>query len=810
MTLFMRLWEKTNQFRRALGQPLAHYRRNSYLEWSILMIGAFVLLVAIAESGWVSRADSAVYDLAMSAAAAGKSVSSDIVIVAIDDTSISEIGRWPWRRVVLARLIDRIAADAPRVIGMDIILTEPDVQHPADDAALQASIAKAGNVVLPAVVEFTPGAAVIRRPLGAFHARVGHINMLLDKDGVARHLYLHESVGRDELTHFAAAVVGPPVGTSGMPPYRVEPEGNVLRGNWRWQDKLRIPFAGPPGTFRRVSVADVLDGKIPTAAFRNKVVLIGATASGLGDVFPTPVSRNGEGMSGIEVIANTVQALRRGQGILKLTEAPFWLLAVLPVALAGLASLWFRPKYALLACVACCVGSLALCVVLMTTLQLWFPPAAAVFVSALMYPLWSWRRQEAALRFLSDGLRRLEKEPGLLDISPEVKEAGHDLDARMHAVFRLTMALRDMRRFLADGLEGLTEPTLICDPTGRVLLLNRRMQQLAPSTLRDRTTPSVSELPNFRDIMQEVFESPDEGVAYWEALCRAATDADNGCGEAKGQLTEIDLSTRTGQEVLLRGAPLHGDAGSVVGHIMMCIDITDLRRAEHRREESLRFVSHDMRSPQASILALIELQRTPRKALPLPQLLERIGDYANRTLELADDFIQLARAEAPHWHFIETDIAGVVLDATDELWALAQSRQIRLNVDVEDRAFVARVEPMLLARAIVNLVSNAIKFSAADGAVSIRLYSVASRYVIEVEDEGVGISPEDQQRLFKPYSRVLNGTQDRPSGVGLGLVFVKTVAERHGGSIALRSVSGEGTTFTMTLPLSTPVRDLVA
>lgn len=809
MRPLMTLWEKTEQFRRALGQPFAQYRRNSYLEWSVLMVGAFVLLVAIAESGWVLRSDSAVYDVAMSAGAAGKSVPSDIVIVAIDDASLSEIGRWPWRRVVLARLIDRIAADAPQVIGMDVILTEPDAQHPADDVALQASIAKAGNVVLPAVVESMQGAAVIHRPMADFHARVGHINMLLDKDGVARHLYLRESVGSDPLPHFAAAVVGPPGGASGVPPYRVEPGSDVLRGNWRWQDKFRIPFAGPPGTVPTVPVADVLDGKMPAGAFRNKVVLIGATASGLGDVFPTPVSRNGEGMSGVEVIANTVQALRTGRGILTLPEVPFWMLSLLPVALAGLASLWLRPKYALLACAACCVGSLVLCVVLMVTLQRWFPPTAAVFVSALIYPLWSWRRQEAALRFLGDGLRQLEKEPGLLDLSPEVKEVGHDLDARMHAVFRLTTALRDMRRFLADGLEALTEPTLICDPTGRVLLLNRRMQQLAPSTLRHRNSSSVAELPNIRDIMQEIFESPDEGVAYWEALCRAGIGADQGAGNAMGQPTEIDLSTRTGQEVLLRGAPLHGDTGSVAGHIVTCIDITELRRAEHRREESLRFVSHDMRSPQASILALIDLQRTPRKALPMPQLLDRIGEYANRTLELADDFIQLARAEAPHWDFVETDIAGVVLDAADELWALAQSRQIRLNVDIEDRAFVARVEPMLLARAVANLVSNAIKFSSADSAVSIRLYSLASCYVIEVEDKGVGISPDDQQRLFKPFSRVQHGTHDRPSGVGLGLVFVKTVAERHGGSISLSSVAGEGATFRMTLPHSTLSCDMM-
>ncbi|MBR8210641.1 MULTISPECIES: PAS domain-containing sensor histidine kinase [Burkholderia] len=241
----------------------------------------------------------------------------------------------------------------------------------------------------------------------------------------------------------------------------------------------------------------------------------------------------------------------------------------------------------------------------------------------------------------------------------------------------------------------------------------------------------------------------------------------------------------------------NGIAKRTVGFVL---DITKSRLTEQRREEWLHFLSHDMRSPQSSILALIELEHAAGHGRTVNDMLDRVAGYARRTLALADDFVQLARAEKPMWSLVETHIDDVVLNAVDEMWAQAQARSIVLEANVGDAVCVAQVEPFLLTRAISNLMSNAIKFSPKGSVVTVRLYGVEQGYAIAVSDSGPGISVEAQQGLFEPFRRLRGGFPSCPPGVGLGLAFVKTVAQRHGGTIELRSRAGKGCTFILTLP----------
>jgi len=774
---------------------LAGYQRRTLVEWALLSAAVLLLVAACALLGWSERADKAVYDLAV--VAQRHAPADDIVIVAIDDPGITAIGRWPWRRHVLADLIDHVAAGAPRVIGVDVILSEPDLQHPADDRALALAMARAGNVVLPALAEPGGDGLQVRYPLTGLGSAVGHINIAVDLDGIARQVFLQEGLPGQLLDHFSAAMVAfgrPPRPVSG---YRHDHQDSAPDADgWLHRYRLRIPFAGPPGTFRQIPVLDVLGGKLPPDTFRGKAVLIGATASGLGDVYPTPVSRDGHGMSGVEIIANAMHALERDSAIVALPAPWFWLGTLLPVLLAALAALALTPRNALVVTVALLAGTLGASLLLVVLGHLWFAPVSAVLGCGLLYPLWSWRRQEAALQFLTDELAQLEAEPGLLAMPADEGEPrrGRNLDTRMRAVYRMTTRLRDLRQFLADGLEGLPEATVICDPAGRVLLANRRSLLLAPRTLAPLADVAAPR-PRIGELVDEVFVQPKAGHEYWEQLRRAHAG-----GDSAQAPPGVELEGRDQRPMLLRGAPLRSDTGGVAGLIISVIDITQVRMAERRREESLRFISHDMRSPQASILALIELQREESRALPQAALLARIGDYASRTLELADDFIRLARAEAPHLNFIEVDLAGVVLDATDELWALASAARIDLRLEMGEEQPMVTAEPVLLVRAIANLVSNAIKFSPPQSTVTVRLYRVPQGVAIDVADQGRGIAVEDQGRLFQPFARLRDNERNAPAGSGLGLVFVKTVVERHGGEIRLASEAGKGATFTIVLP----------
>lgn len=793
----------------------AFFHRRTRVEWGLMLAAVVIVTAVVARMDWFERADLAVLDFAV--ASQPHPARADIVIVAIDDASIGAIGRWPWRRSVLASLIDHLAADKPRVIGMDVILSEPDIRYPADDAELARAMARARNVILPAVAEAGPAGPVMRRPLAGMGAGVGHINLRVDGDGVARSVFLRETDGDTPgLWHFAAAMAAfgqpsPPSSES----FRHETATRVDGSGWRSDDRLRIPFAGPPGTFTRVSVLDVLSGQLGAGYFRDKFVIVGAMATGLGDVLPTPVSRDGRGMSGVEILANALQTLRDGTGIVHVPELVGWFATLFPVLLAALAAWMLTPRDALIAVAVLVAALIGGSVMLVGSMQLWFAPSAAVFGCLLVYPLWSWRRQEAALRFLSQELARLVREPGLLGAPTRVD---HSLDGRMQAVYDMTSRLRDMRRFLSDGLESLPEATVICNLDGGILVANRRAVTLVPLVLRginDMPHPAGLDAlraadagddayggldrPGLPDIIETLFPVPGPGLAYWDALC-GALDADApvmSSSDSHG----VELATEDDRRYLLHGAPLHGEAGRPAGVIVSLIDITAIRRAERQREQTLHFLSHDMRSPQASILALIDLQQRPDRALPQAEFLGRIGEYAYRTLALADDFIRLAQAESQNLVFADVDLAGVVLDATDELWALARTRGIELRLDVGEESVTMRAVPALLVRAIANLVSNAIKFSPAGEPVTVCLRKLGPYMAIEVTDRGPGIAPEVQARLFRPFSRGHAAGAQAPSGTGLGLVFVKTVAERHGGRVMLKSKVGEGAMFSIWLPL---------
>ncbi|GJG95221.1 CHASE2 and HATPase_c domain-containing protein [Cupriavidus pauculus] len=805
----------------SVSRAATFFHRRTRVEWALLLAAVVLVTALVARLDWFERTDLALLDFSISSQP--HAPRNDIVLVTIDDASIGALGRWPWRRSVLASLVDRIAADRPRVIGLDVMLSEPDIRYPADDVDLAQAIVRAGNVVLPVLAEAGPVGPAMRQSLETFPATRGHINMSLDTDGVARSVYLREGQGDDDVPpvwHFAAAMAAQGQASPPSPEsFRHEAARHVDSSGWVGQDRLRIPFAGPPGTFSRVSALDVLSGQPGPGFFRGKYVIVGAMASSTGDTFATPVSHNGRGMSGVEVLANALQTLRDGTAIVRVPELAGWFATLLPVMLAALAAWVLTPRDALIAVAVLVAALIGGSIMLVGSMQLWFAPSAAVFGCLLVYPLWSWRRQEAALRFLSEELARLVREPGLLGAPARVD---HSLDGRMQAVYDMTSRLRDMRRFLSDGLESLPEATVISNLDGGILVANRRAVALVPAVLHginDLPQPAgLGGLPNghldagayddayggldrpgLPDIIETLFPVPGPGLAYWDALCDAL-DADApvmSSSDSHG----VELATEDDRRYLLHGAPLHGETGRPAGVIVSLIDITTVRRAERQREQTLHFLSHDMRSPQASILALIDLQSRPERALPQNELLHRIGDHAHRTLALADDFIRLAQAESQSLAFAEVDLTTLVLDATDELWALAKARGIDLQLDLDGDGVTLRAAPALLVRAIANLVSNAIKFSPDGAPVTVGLRRLGPYMAIEVADQGPGIAAEAQARLFRPFSRVHAAGSDAPAGSGLGLVFVKTVAERHGGRVMLRSAAGEGATFSIWLPL---------
>lgn len=377
-------------------------------------IGALLLALglAIAQGGWMHRIDGVVFDLGqrLQPVAAPRGV----VIVAIDQHSLERIGRWPWPRGTDARLVEAVCAARPAAIGLDIAFTEPGID-PEGNSGLAHAIRQCGRVALPVVLENTHsgGQAIESLPipdLSAAAAGLGRIGVRLDADGVARGVDLWSGVGAPvwpllaqtllQIAHLPVAGSAPRPAIAAVPahPYALESSGSRL-----------LRYVGPGGTVPRLSASALLDGRFPHDALRGQVVLIGVTAIGLGDFLATPVTAQGAPMPGVEVLANTLLGLRDGTLIRRLpliwTLTGTALLALVPL-------LWLprmMPLSGLLTSAVWVVVLLTGAAALPLLSGWWLPPGGALVAALSAYPLWSWRRLEAARRHLDWELRLLRE-----------------------------------------------------------------------------------------------------------------------------------------------------------------------------------------------------------------------------------------------------------------------------------------------------------------------------------------------------------------------------------------------------------------
>ncbi|HCU2016390.1 TPA: CHASE2 domain-containing protein [Pseudomonas aeruginosa] len=698
-----------------------------------------------------------------------------ILVVAIDDRSLESLGRWPWPRSVHAELLDRLAAAGARSVLLDVIFSEPS-SNPDSDRQLARSLCRAGNVLLPLLRESVPRYGEPPReipptaPLAGCAAGIGHINVEADSDGTVRSVYLREGpLGqpRPLLAWQAFADAGAmPMPMPGLDDMRNLP-------GWQRDHAIRIPFIGADAGFPSVPYVSVLRGEVPDSLLRDRLVLVGATAPGLGDRYVTPLSASLGTTPGVEIQANILNGLLQQRTAVDLQP---WLAALLSAAgvalLLGL--MLFRSRHALLLTPACAALALGLSWALLLN-GWWWSPLASLVGLLLAYLIWSWRRLNAVLAYFGWELARLDREPKVLPERASPPRAGNDpLQNRIAALEQAVSRTRDSRRFMADGLEGLPVATLICDPQGQILLANRKARDLFGGELRgDELRQCLAELghPSLAGGARPTLETL-EAIEFRDHRERDL---------------RLDLA---------RLLPVESE--TAIGWLVSLIDLSAERDAERQRATLLRFLSHDLRAPHSAILALLDVR--PAEDEAGQQVYRQIEQQVRRALGLTDAFVQLAKAESDAYRFEACMFTMLAMDAADQLWPLAQQKDIDLRRDWDDEQEpMVWADPGLLTRALFNLLENAVKYSPTGTVVSLSIRLEGDWLSCRIVDQGKGIAAAELPRLFSQYQRFASA--EGSAGLGLGLAMVKTVIDRHGGRIGCQSQVGQGTTFEIRLPL---------
>jgi two-component system, OmpR family, phosphate regulon sensor histidine kinase PhoR len=250
--------------------------------------------------------------------------------------------------------------------------------------------------------------------------------------------------------------------------------------------------------------------------------------------------------------------------------------------------------------------------------------------------------------------------------------------------------------------------------------------------------------------------------------------------------------------------PFPGESGTPHGAILTFNDATERRRLENVRRDFVANASHELRTPLTSIRGFVEALEDgaveePGKA---QRFLGKIRTHADRMAALVEDLLELSRLEsgdrAPEWE--ETLPSEVVEEVMASFAGLATRKDISLRR--EDRGAPAVVtDPERLRRVLENLVDNAVKYTPAGGRVEVTtLPGPGGSVRIEVVDNGPGIAPEHQARIFERFYRVDKARSRELGGTGLGLSIVRHLAEGMGASVSVESEPGGGSRFTVTLP----------
>ena len=232
---------------------------------------------------------------------------------------------------------------------------------------------------------------------------------------------------------------------------------------------------------------------------------------------------------------------------------------------------------------------------------------------------------------------------------------------------------------------------------------------------------------------------------------------------------------------------------------------SELHALDRLKDEFVALVSHELRTPLTSIIGYVSALRRGRAgalAQEQLQLLDVVERNAKRLVGLVSDLLVAAKADAGKLELEPQAFAldKLVEEAVESARPVAEERQIELKLTHSASAPVF-ADRSRIVQVLDNLISNGLKFTPAGGRVEIELSTNGSAAKLSVQDTGIGIPAGEQEQLFRRFFRASTATSREIQGTGLGLSIVKTLIDLHGGSIAVESQEGTGTTFTVTMPL---------
>jgi len=710
-----------------------------------------------------------------------RTATGNLVLVDIDPASLNKVGVWPWPRAHHAKIVHFLQSAGAKLIAADIDFSSRST--PADDLALADALARVERkVVLPVFRQFDTsskeaGATIVTAPPGqlADVAILAFSNIRPEADSLIRRMAMDEVWDGRIFPTFPAAMAGLDDGDGGI---------------------FYIDYAIRPETIFRVSYADVLNGQVDPTLFRDKVVLIGATAIELGDQLATPLYR---ALPGPIVQALAFESIIQGRAIQRLAALPVLMTAFLIAVFLG-------------------------------------PPIARQ----------TWRRGLASLTGvwivgLAISIAAQALWPASVDVTPWLAVASlsfliglfSSLDHQSLQVFLAGMAASHTRIVMRHMADNAADGIILIGPMGNIEMFNPAAERIFGRRAAEVSGKPVSDLIPVAPIKKPA----DSQAAGWVPAPFDPSWIGGGVREilaTRGDGTEFPMEiVVTATELRISHHRIERRVAS--RGVLMCLvrDISERKNAEQRAREELErrveertaelraaqeqllrserlatlgqltaTVSHELRNPLGTIRSTAFVLRETLgqgREERLTRALDRIDRNVERCDRIIDELLEFTR-ERP------LVVQPVAVDAwlPEVLESLALPEGIRREVDLGCGTETVSFDPEALRRCVINIHENAChalnakrqKAPGSDLILTIRTRLVAGRLELFIADTGVGIKPDVQPRIFEPLFST------KGFGAGLGLVIVRKIMQLHKGGIDISSVEGEGTQVLLWLPRS--------
>jgi len=722
------------------------------------------------------------------------STQSNIIVIAIDDDSLAQYGRWPWPRTLLAHLIAAVSAQQPKAIGVDILLSEPS--DTKSDSLLAQAIRRAGNVTLAAKLSNSAAGPLWIEPLPSFAqeaAGVGHVQAILDEDGVCRRLPFTEMTLRGPIPMLSTLLVSEKNGNerSGQ-----RPSVLTLRPSERIIDYRGLDAgAADNKPFRTISAASILNGEGHNLS--NRIVLIGFAGSGLEDELLSPLDYHAPA-PGVLIQANMSDTLDRARTI-RPVPLVYQILILGIVCVVG--SLATRAHAALRTLAWICGSVVILCAIAFAVFALWglqFQLGLDLVAAVLIVPLAQLQHlmtlQELIGRRLVDLQLRATSIPLAVAgvIRPQEPVSASRTPTKAEGKLKLVSALEGQISLISifqhSLLQSMRDGIAVFTTDGHLIFHNPAWAGfLDECRWTDHSCWSnvLAALRTPLDVPHAMAEIVDGNAPIPERAAKEVL-----IGEHLWHLSLLKLPTSMWSEVVL--------------YMAISADLTAQMDRDQARQQALQFITHELHTPLVSLQGFAELlQRFPQQAQEAGAA-GIIQQESERLVALTSMYLECLRLETtlPVISPVAIEAGSLLKRAALLAEPLCTASNKRFVLSTPDDRTPLNVDIAMLTSALLNLIANALKYGEKDAAVYGKVETSLDGACLSISNAGPPIPAEEVSRIFAPQYRMPQHMPNR-SGWGIGLAFVKRVMEAHAGTVRVSSDSRE-TCFQLLLPISHP------